>query len=475
MSAPGLSPPPSKLEHAISWTAGGRVLGPVASFLERMMVVAGPWLISITALAVISVTFEPILGRSGIEDLSLTVIYALCLAPLTAGPIGAVVARLLNESVEAGDGEGKIASLTLIGLVVAGSGAAGLALLAGLALPIADGGLLVAFLFLTVASAQLWVCLAILAALRAYGFLMAAFTAGIALSVCAMVFTARATPSIDFLVWSFSAGLFFFVTLSTGRVVGRVWPESEQLSDAWVIFWHALVRQRFLVLGILFAFLAVWVDKWVFWFGPEGFVSNAGFRHFGYYDSVMFLAHLSILPTFAAMSVFHDGPLTRAVEDLRARLHARANHESVRASVADLGATVWSGVIRIGFVQGIVTVAAILTAPMAARLLDFDITQFFLVRIGFVAVFLHATIYLLGAVLIMSGRIRVFCAIQGLHLAANLFFSVLSYVTVGVSAFGFFAASLAVVPVAFAAAHIALSRYLYFLLVGENESLYIRQ
>lgn len=473
MSAPGLSPPPSRLEHALSWTAGGRVLGPVASFLERMMVVAGPWLISITALAVISVTFEPVLGRSGIEDLSLTVIYALCLAPLTAGPVGAVVARLLNEAAEAGDGEGRTASLTLVGLVVAGFGAAVLAVLVGLALGIADRGLMVAFVFLTVASAQLWVCLAILAALRAYGFLMAAFTAGMALSVGAMFFTARATMSIDFLVWSFTAGLFFFVMLSTGRVVGRVWPESERVLQACRVFFPALVQQRFLVLGILFAFLAVWVDKWVFWFGPDSIVSDAGFRHFGYYDSVMFAAHLSILPTFAAMSVFHDGPLTRAVETFRARLHTRANHESVRASVTDLGTTVWTGVIRIGFVQGIVTIAAILLAPIVARLLDFDITQFFLVRIGFVAVFLHAIIYLLGAILVMSGRIRTFCAVQGLHLAANLFFSVSFYFTVGVSTYGFFVASLAVIPVAFGAAHVALSRFLYFSLVGENESLYI--
>lgn len=471
MSAPSLLPSKSQLNRAVAWSVGGPVLRPFGNFLGCLMVVAGPWLISIIALAIISVSFEPALGRAGIEDLRLTVIYALCLAPLVAGPIGAVVARLMLDSIDAGHPD-QIGSLYLIGLLAAAIGAFLLALLTSLGLGLADHGLVLAFVFLTVASAALWVGLAALAALRAYAFMLAAFAAGMTFSVAAMFLTARKALSIDLLAASFTTGLLCFVMLTTGRMIDRDWPYSDALATASQGLWRALRRQRVLILGICFALLAVWVDKWVFWFSPDGVVSEAGFRHFGPYDSVMFVAHLSVLPAFAAMALFHDGALTRAVLDLRQQLSGRAPYNAVQASAGRLTTTIWGGFFRIAFRQGVVAVAAVLLAPTIVRLLDFDLWQFFLLRISLLSVFLHALIYLSCTVLVICGRIKLFCLVQGLYFACNLCFSLLFYAYAGITAYGFFAASLLVAPFAFASAYMALSRYVYFVLVGENSSLY---
>jgi len=58
--------------------------------------------------------------------------------------------------------------------------------------------------------------------------------------------------------------------------------------------------------------LAIWVDKWVMWFAPEGSVRAGVLMSYSDYDGAMFLAYLSIVP---GMSLFLVSLETRSTSN----------------------------------------------------------------------------------------------------------------------------------------------------------------
>lgn len=459
------------LSGVFSWILGGILIRPLRTFGASIVIVAGPWLLSVVTLAIIGFGVEPVLGRAAVEDLRLTIIYALCVAPLIAGPIGALAARLIRRSVEEDDGR-LVSEIFLTATISAGvitlASAASVSALLG----ISNIGIAMAFVFLSVATALLWTSLSALAALRLNTFLIVAFACGMVVAILTAFAAARSNLTVEMLIWCFTSGITFCVALALARIVEGRDSTSKGLVEAANEMKHEFIRHRFLALGILFAFCGVWVDKWVLWAGPNGVRSASGFLHFGTYDSVMFVAHLSIIPAFAAMHLLHDGEISRAIREFRDALNRRANFAMLRSSVEALSARVWSGVFAIVFVQATISATLVLIAPIVSDLMRFDFSQFLMLRVGLVAVFVHSIFYLSSAVLVVCGCHRLFAFVQFSFFTANFFFSTVFLTTIGPSVYGLFASSLIAALLSFLLAFRSLYRYDYLMLVGENDALY---
>ena len=453
------------------WLLGGALIEPVRTFVTSIFIVAGPWILSVLALAIISASLEPVMGRAATEDLRLTIIYSLCIAPIAAGPIGTVAARLIRAVIDREEPE-LVPEVVLSSLCLAGAAAFVMAgLLCGV-LGIPSSEMALAFIFLSVVTALLWVCLAVLSALRAFVFLTGAFAAGLAFGLFCAFVSGSTTLEGPRLIWSFTAGLAFCVALVLARLVEGLPRVPGASLDGLRALLTEMRRQKYLALGTVLAMCGVWVDKWVLWAGPDSERSLSGFFHFGTYDSVMFLAHLSIIPTFAAMQILHDGTMTSATRQMRRTLNRRASLPTVRASVKMLGMRVWNGIFVIFFVQATITATLVLIAPIVSQRMHFDFEQFLMLRVGLVAVFLHSMFYVSSAILVLCGRSRLFFVVQLLFFVANALFSLGFLAVIGPSAFGIFTASLIAATVCFVFAYRALQTYDYLMLVGENASLF---
>lgn len=453
------------------WLMADPLLASVRRFGAAIIVAAGPWLVSVVALAIISVTMTPVMGFAAVEDLRLTVVYAFCIAPLVAAPVGAVAARRISAAVDAGD-PAIVAELFLSAAALSGVAAQVIAVAVCLILGIGPAGVAAGFVFLTAAAALLWTSFAVLAAVHSYGFLIAAFTGGMVLSVACALLAAIHAPTTEVLIWSFAAGVSLCVAVSI-RHVQKLFPSGY---DGFALTFLDLLRQLrasgMLCAGVLFAICGVWADKWVFWFGPEGARSAAGFLHSSSYDSVMFLAHLSVIPTYAALLVFHHGDLVAVIDRFKSTVETRSTYGLIRDRLDELEGVAWSGVFTIAFIQAAVTIGLVLMAPLLAKSLDFSFGQFLMLRIGLIAVFFHSVMFLCCALLLVANRIRHFAIIQAAFLTLNLAISLALYAMAGMSAYAFLASSLLGAAAAFHAAYRALNAYDYDLFLGENDSLY---
>ncbi len=456
---------------ALSWWLGGSLLRPVTTFLGAVVIAAGPWLVSIVALAIVSVTMTPVLGFEAVEDLRLTVVYAFCLAPLVAGPVGAIVARMIAAEVDGGEVR-QAPALFLVAAI--GSALVAEVLALGLVplLGIAPFEVAAAFVFLTGAAALLWTSFAVLTALKAYRHLIWSFSGGMTVAVACIMAGTRGTIDTEFLIWSFTAGIAISVCLAVIRVRLAASGSDGDLIQALRDILGEARRLWLLGLGVLLAVMAVWADKWVYWFTPEAMRSAAGFLHYSPYDSVMFVAHISTIPTYAVLLLFHDSKLRSGVETFRARLPDGSTYGNIRGSVEALGQTVWSGLFSIVFLQAALTSAMVLMAPALAKSLDFSFVQLLTLRVGLIAVFFHAVFYLCCAVILVCNRARLFLILQAAFLVLNFAGSLGFYLHIGMSAYGIFSSALIMAVAAFFVAFRALMKFDYLTFLGENDALY---
>ena len=465
-----IAPISDSLRARVDWWFAGDIIGPIRRFAGAMVVVAGPWLVSIAALALISLFMEPVMGRTAVEDLRLTVIYAFCVAPLTAGPLGAIAGRTLTEAAASHSGA------TPFGTYLAASALSTcIAIIAGSVVALALGispELATAFVFLCGAASQLWISFSILTAIRRQGTLIAAFLAGMTGSLAAVLAMAQGTPSTPVLIWTFSAGILLCCCISGLRIRrdnGRA--DADLVQETRTLL--AEIRQsRVMAIGVFLAICGIWVDKWIFWLGPDAVRSTAGFLHYPPYDSVMFIAHLTAVPAYTAFFLFHDGLLTCNMKAYRSRLVDGSTYRALKQAKADFVGRIWGGVFTIVFFQAAFTASAVLIAPMLTAAFDLDFDQILILRTGLMAIFFHGVLSMNCAVMLLANRISLFCLMQAGLLLLNGGLTAAIYGFMGAGALGFFIAAGVTAVVSFVLAYRASTTLDFLIMVGENDALY---
>lgn len=463
---------PNLLTHAVGWLFDGPLLRPIVAIAAAAIVPVGPWLVSVLALSVISLTLSPVLGRAGIEDLRLAVVYAFGISLIATAPVAALAARLARRAAEERAGR-LVAEIYTMAQIIAGLASQAFALVVVLGFGIPSLRLAVAFVVLTAAASLLWTSFAVLSALRRTWGVVGAFLLGTVIAIACALLTTIGTPTVEILLWCFALGLAISHHLMYSAVVDGTRLTAAGLAEAARQIWNEIVRNRVLFLGTLCAITAVWADKVIFWFSPDGMAARSGLFHFAPYDSAMFLAHLSMIPTLAAWYLFQQGSLEPQVQRFWRLIGARPTYPALAAATTRLQELVWRNIFGILFVQAVCSIVLILLAPQIARSLAMRFDQIELIQIGTVAVLLQSLYFLCSAVIMVCNRTRTFFQLNLAFLTLTLTLGVGGYWLSGVTAYPVFLASLVSAALSFVLAYRALSDFLFTIFVRENDGLYV--
>ncbi|MBC7738847.1 MAG: exopolysaccharide Pel transporter PelG [Candidatus Saccharibacteria bacterium] len=453
----------------LDWLLDGALLAPIRRSLSAFVVAAGPWMVAVGAIAFASWTVEPVIGPQAAEDFRLAVIYAFALAPLASAPISTVAARRISAGLVP---QAQVAGLFIVAAGLSGLAAQALALLVALVLGLRDAEIAVALVFLTGAAAVMWTGFAMMTALRQFRFLIASFSIGIALAILLFVGLRHSSLTVAALIWFFTFG----VTACAGLIGLRlqVWQARSDfgLDGAARMLRDESGRSFPLAVGAVLGILGVWIDKWVFWFSPSGLVSTAGFANFPDYDSAMFLAHMSVIPSLAALMAFHDGDLRQAMLRFRAVLAGGRTLTAVRQAVAQVAFVVRGGLFMILLTQLAITSALILFAPVLAQLLGMRLDQYLTLRTGLAGAFMHVAFLAANGILLLCNRQWAFLGLQALFLGLNLSLSLVFILGYGTTANAFLGSSAICAVIAMASAFAAVQKLDYLHLLAENDGLY---
>ena len=177
-----------------------------ASFAHASIVAAGPCLLAVLCIWLISATISELEGRTSIAAFRALIIYSFALSFVVTAPVALVSARLISDKLH----DLSIAEVPAIMLAAFGFAAVLLvgcgAILFGLMLDL-EPAVIAAVMANCALIGLIWVACLFASVTRDYTSVTAFFALGLAISVVAVTLGYKLRPELDVMLWGFNLGL----------------------------------------------------------------------------------------------------------------------------------------------------------------------------------------------------------------------------------------------------------------------------
>ena len=441
------------------------LLGIVQGYAHSATTAAGPWLFTILTLAGVVLVGSTNVAPDDMTTFRLIIIYNFSFSLVLSGPFVMVATRVLADGIYFRDVR-KAPSMMLGYLAI---------LFAVQALPVGAFYLwfvnldlslsLVAILNFFVVSG-IWLISTFLTALKDYTTITRSFAIGMGTSFVAAIVLAG-SYSITGMLLGFSVGLALIFFVLTARVfaeypyrVVRPFEFGRYFSKYWELALTGLAYNT-----------AIWVDKWVMWFSPNRVVLESRMVSYPDYDSAMFLAFLTIVPSLAMFVLNIETQFFEKYVRFYRDIQKHADYDKIVRNQGHLIEAVLGGARNFIILQGSISLTVILLAPRIFDYLGINFAQLGIFRIGVLGAFFHV-LFLAMSILLAYFDLRM------IALRVHLFFlitnGVFSFVSMRLGfpyyGLGYFLSALATFVVTFFITAQVLDQLPYRTFVLDNES-----
>ena len=361
--------------------------GGIGSFikvaLSGIMIVAGPWLLSIIGIFLIG-RFAGFALQEGRSLFTGVIIYSYAFSLFIFGGSHYIFTRLLSDLIYLNKNRQAASLLLLFSLIVivlaAGISAAAMVplTLPGVSRPLLFKIFAVAF-FAIINLA--WLLMIFISLLKKYVAIFLVFLGGMTLSVIGVLFLGQ-TMALGGAMLGFFAGQSFTVVLLLILSFQEYRPgEVKETLKSLVAYFP---KYGFLFLSGLFYYWGIWIDKMVFWATVGQQVPGTFFRLFDLYDIPVYLANLTMIPGLVYFIVVLEtdfythlkGFLQSLGEGILSEIQTRKDLLLVKLK---------AGLREQSLFQGVITAAFLILAPSLSRI--FAGLNVALLRITMLAVF----------------------------------------------------------------------------------------
>jgi uncharacterized membrane protein len=402
--------------------------GLLLGYLSSAVLSAGPWLISIATLAVVS------RGLGGDrERFSALVVTINVLTLWAAGPFQFALTRYLADRLYAADIERHLSAFLTCWLV-------------GVAPPTALFGLLLAAsplswnwqiqaLSLFGLTSSMWMLMLFLGVVRAYRVIIAAFVLGNGVSAVASLTLGRGFRDAQLgMLTGYTLGQAVLVALLLWVLVSE-FPARRVGWDAQAL--RSLLRYPALTLAGLLYYGGLWADKAVLRCSQESYSLDGTFwlRANPGYEQAAFLAQLTVLPALALFFLAVETEFFERFRNFFVDISGGRSLFQIGQSKQRMLNSLRSGGIRLSLHQGVVTLVAVLLAPywLPVELIPLGRTQM-------VGVYFQTMLYF-GSVVLL------YYELYGQALVGIALFAVLNTLLAGPTGVGFVVAGVIAVAV----------------------------
>jgi uncharacterized membrane protein len=296
----------------------GGLWGVVEAQLHGVVVVAGPWLFSVVAMALPTLLLDPADAAGATPTFVTLLLYVFSSSLALTGPLAIGLTRHVADLLYAGRERdlarafvGALLLALALGLPVVALGARWLALPRPLLVQAA-----LAYGLVTMS----WIITPMLSTLRAFRLLTGAWGLGTLAFACWLL--ARPDADAASLLAGFNLGMGLTDALLAGLLLRGFPGPAEPLLD----LLGTLRRSPALVAGGLCHGLGIWIDKWLMWGAPERERIADALPAYPTYDTAAFLAYLTTVPALALFVVRAE---TAIADRASALYRAIARHASL--------------------------------------------------------------------------------------------------------------------------------------------------
>jgi uncharacterized membrane protein len=285
--------------------ARGEMGSTVQAALSGILIVAGPWILSIITLSIVNRYMGVMMAEaSGLFIAQLVYTYSASL--ILFSPIHLLFTRLIADLIWE-DRESEASRLLLWFCAFTGLLSLIIAIPAFLLMPLSGlgnpmlfrWGAILFFLFINL----IWVILLFNSLLRWYGRILGFMSLGMAVSV-GLIWLWGSSSGLAGAMMGFAVGHGVIVVLLL--VLGLVSYPPVARGQGFREVWDYAKRYRQLIIAGTLANAAIWLDKIIYWFSRGSVVEGSIYRIFEGYDVAVYYANLIMVPGLAYFVIFGE-------------------------------------------------------------------------------------------------------------------------------------------------------------------------
>ncbi|MFQ5450071.1 MAG: exopolysaccharide Pel transporter PelG [Nitrospinaceae bacterium] len=357
--------------------------GILGGYLFSALITTGPWLFTILALGGIALFGERFASPDQMLVFRLVIIYNFSFSLVISGPITMVITRYLSDKIYQRD----ISELPnfLFGSLI---------LIYTIQLPIAyffylyyvDLELNIAFAAIInyLLISGIWLVSVFISTLKDYVTISLTFALGMAVAVLASFYSGQKFSEAG-IIWGFNLGLGIILFVLFARILSGLQYKSGS-------FWGFMgYFRKFWDLALcgLGYNLAIWVDKWIMWFSPKAQALPNGFVSYPYYDTAMFIAYLTIVPSMAVFFVNIETSFFEKYINFYNDIQQHAPLKKIEQNQSGIIRNLFESSRNLIIFQGLISFLAIFLAPRLFDLLKINYLLLGMFRLGVLGAFFH--------------------------------------------------------------------------------------
>jgi uncharacterized membrane protein len=352
------------------------------------VIFSGPWLISIMALAALSVFALPAMQEIDVRLFTVTIVYAYCFSLIATGVIQLVVTRYVSDQFYLRNPDAVVPTFVgAIAVTVIFQTATG-----AIALFFADFDFLykVVALGIYVAVSVIWVEMLFLSAAKDYMNIVIAFAVAYLLSFVG----AQALGAI-FKLHGLAIGFLIGQVLLVVLLMHRIFSE-YRFGKGFDFAFMGYFKKFPTLAGAGLAYnLAIWVDKVILWYSPSGLhIHSYFYTHFPY-DSAMFIGYVSIVPTLSIFLLRIETDFYLRYKNYYGTILQKASLDLILQRKAEMLEVLRQAMKAVVIYQGSVTLGLFIVMPFLVALLGIDPANTPVFRVAILGAFFHGGLLVL--------------------------------------------------------------------------------
>jgi uncharacterized membrane protein len=396
------------------------LLGLIYAYTCSALSSTGPWILTVIALGSIIAIGKKITTNDVLLNFRAIIIYNFAFSLVLSGPPTMIATRYLADAIHRKD-VSTITGMMLGSLILMYLFLLPVALLFYGAYATLSLDMVFAATINFLLISAVWLTSVFIAGLKDYKSVTLAYAVGLLIAVIASTLLAQRFGAAG-MINGVSFGLCFLVAILLAQLFIE-YPYSFKQPFHFISYFKKYWE---LALGGLIYNSAIWVDKWIMWFAPEAQQLENGLHINSTYDSAMFFAYLTIVPSLAlflfSMETNFFEHYLRFYRDIQHKVtfgKIQKNHQLLMRSITNNGG-------QFLLLQASICVLCILAAPQILNMIGGSYLQIGIFRFGVLGAFCHVMLIFLLILLSYFDNRRATLALQLVFLVTNTVFTLLT-------------------------------------------------
>ncbi len=403
--------------------------GLLKGHLYSAVISSGPMLTSVICIGLLGVMSWPVLKMEEYLLFRTTIVYVFAFSIIFTGVFQMITTRYIADRLFMKESKGLIPCfVALMAITVVSQALIGSVFFRYV---VDDWKYVFVATSLYVVISCLWNTMIFISAVKNYKMIFVGFFIGAVVSLVAGHCMGVAVGMIGYLT-GFTIGQFVILVFLIACFVN----EFDYVRPISFNFIHYFRKYPELCISGLVINLAVWIDKFMFWFSPYGSKVKGIFSTFPLYDGAFFIAYLTIIPALSLFLMRVETGFYQKYREYYKVIMGKAPLSKIEKAKENIVADLKESIMVLLKVQGAITVVLIVGAVKVIQIAKLQWAQIILFKIGCLSAFLLIFFQLLLIILYYFEFRREACYLTVMFFVSNIIASFIT-INLGFRSFGY--------------------------------------